>query len=418
MNDPLSAFLRYLALERDASPHTLRSYRSDLAEFGRFVGPGKALDAVDARTVRGYLAHLHARRLEPASVGRKLAALRSWFRFLVRRGALQRNAAREVRGPRVPKTLVSFLPIDEATALVEGKALRGTARPRDLAILELLYASGLRVSELAALTLDAVDRAGRTVRVLGKGRKERIVPFGAKAARALEAYLADRAATRGPLFTNHRGGRLTPRAIPAGNKPRGGSLSLRWKQAEAPVGPAERGDPVSSGFSDQLVAVLPRLRRFARGLAGSASEADDLVQAACERALAREHQFQEGTRFDSWMFRIVQTIWIDQLRARDVRKEGGDVEDERMGSDAAVRSVEARLALAEVRRAVQHLPAEQRNVLMLVTVEGLSYKEAAEVAGVPVGTIMSRLARARIALQQQLDSGAGVRRSATDAEAQ
>jgi len=215
MNDPLSAFLRYLALERDASPHTLRSYRSDLAEFGRFVGPGKALDAVDARTVRGYLAHLHARRLEPASVGRKLAALRSWFRFLVRRGALQRNAAREVRGPRVPKKLVSFLPIDEATALVEGKALRGTARPRDLAILELLYASGLRVSELAALTLDAVDRAGRTVRVLGKGRKERIVPFGAKAARALEAYLADRAATRGPLFTNHRGARLTPRAIHA-----------------------------------------------------------------------------------------------------------------------------------------------------------------------------------------------------------
>ena len=195
-------------------------------------------------------------------------------------------------------------------------------------------------------------------------------------------------------------------------------MSLRWKQAEAPVRAAERGDPVNPRFSDQLVAVLPRLRRFARGLAGSASEADDLVQAACERALARSHQFQEGTRFDSWMFRIVQTIWIDQLRARDVRKEGGDVEDERMGSDAAVRSVEARLALAEVRRAVQHLPAEQRNVLMLVTVEGLSYKEAAEVAGVPVGTIMSRLARARVALQQQLDSGAGVRRSATDAEAQ
>lgn len=192
-------------------------------------------------------------------------------------------------------------------------------------------------------------------------------------------------------------------------------MSFRWKQAEAPVRAAERGDPVGPGFGDQLVAVLPRLRRFARGLAGSASEADDLVQAACERALARAHQFQEGTRFDSWMFRIVQTIWIDQLRARDVRKESGDVEDERLGSDAAVRSVEARLALAEVRRAVDRLPTEQRSVLMLVTVEGLSYKEAAEVAGVPVGTIMSRLARARIALQQQLDSGAGVRRSAKDA---
>src|SRR5437763_15545529 len=181
--------------------------------------------------------------------------------------------------------------------------------------------------------------------------------------------------------------------------------------------PPERG-PVSALFSERLVATLPRLRRFARGLAGSASEADDLVQAACERALAREHQFQEGTRFDSWMFRIVQTIWIDQLRAREVRKEGGDVEDERLGSDAAVRSVEARLALAEVRRAVDRLPTDQRTVLMLVTVEGLSYKEAAEVAGVPVGTIMSRRARARIALQQQLDSGAGVRRRARDANAQ
>ncbi len=78
---------------------------------------------------------------------------------------------------------------------------------------------------------------------------------------------------------------------------------------------------MSPSFSDQLIAVLPRLRRFARGLAGSAAEADDLVQAACERALARAHQFQEGTRFDSWMFRIVQTIWIDQIRARDVRRE-------------------------------------------------------------------------------------------------
>ena len=195
-------------------------------------------------------------------------------------------------------------------------------------------------------------------------------------------------------------------------------MSLRWKQAEAPVRAADRGDPVSQRFSDQLIAVLPRLRRFARGLTGSATEADDLVQAACERALAREHQFQEGTRFDSWMFRIVQTIWIDQLRSRDVRKEDGDVAEERLGSDAPVRGVEARIALSEVRRAVDLLPPDQRTTLMLVTVEGLSYKEAAAVAGVPVGTIMSRLARARIALQQQLESGAGVRRSTRDAEAQ
>src|ERR671938_1740398 len=106
---------------------------------------------------------------------------------------------------------------------------------------------------------------------------------------------------------------------------------------------------MSAAFSDQLIAVLPRLRRCARGLTGSATEADDLVQAACERALAREHQFQEGTRFDSWMFRIVQTLWIDQLRARDVRKEDAEVAEERLGSDAPVRGLEARLALAEIR---------------------------------------------------------------------
>ena len=162
--------------------------------------------------------------------------------------------------------------------------------------------------------------------------------------------------------------------------------------------------PTSDQFADQLIAVLPRLRRFARGLSRSVTDADDLVQAACERALARRHQFQEGTRFDSWMFRIVQTIWIDQVRARDVRKENGDVAEEHLGSDEPVRRVEARLALDEVRRAVHRLSPDQRTALLLVTVEGLSYKEAAEVMQVPVGTIMSRLARARLALQLQLDA--------------
>jgi RNA polymerase sigma-70 factor (ECF subfamily) len=195
-------------------------------------------------------------------------------------------------------------------------------------------------------------------------------------------------------------------------------LSFRWKHDAAPVRATESADPARARFSDQLVAVLPKLRRFARGLTGKAAEADDLVQAACERALARAHQFEEGTRFDSWMFRIVQTIWIDQLRAREVRKEDGDVAEERLGSDAPVRRIEARLALAEIRQAVELLPPDQRTTLMLVTVEGLSYKEAAAVAGVPVGTIMSRLARARVALHQQLDAGGGVRRSGKNAAAQ
>jgi RNA polymerase sigma-70 factor (ECF subfamily) len=194
-------------------------------------------------------------------------------------------------------------------------------------------------------------------------------------------------------------------------------LSFDWKHAEAPARAVQPADPVDAQFSTQLIAVLPRLRRFARGLAGKAADADDLVQAACERALARAHQYEAGTRLDSWMFRIVQTIWIDQVRARDVRKEDGDVAEERLGSDEPVRRIEARLELAEVRLAVERLPPDQRTTLMLVTVEGLSYKEAAAVAGVPVGTIMSRLARARTALQQLLDAGAGVRRSANNAEA-
>jgi RNA polymerase sigma-70 factor (ECF subfamily) len=195
-------------------------------------------------------------------------------------------------------------------------------------------------------------------------------------------------------------------------------LSFRWKQAEATADAAERKEPASAQFGEQLIAMLPRLRRFARGLAGAAAEADDLVQAACERALARAHQFQEGTRFDSWMYRIVQTIWIDQIRARDVRKEDAEIAEERLGSDAPVRRIEARLALAEVRNAIECLPRDQRTALMLVTVEGLSYKEAAAVADVPVGTIMSRLARARIALQQHLAAGSAVRRSTTNAQAQ
>ncbi|HEV2302947.1 MAG TPA: RNA polymerase sigma factor [Stellaceae bacterium] len=194
-------------------------------------------------------------------------------------------------------------------------------------------------------------------------------------------------------------------------------MSLRQKLAGAPLR-LVAGGAAEPRFGDQLVAALPRLRRFARGLTGSAVEADDLVQAACERALSRRHQFEEGTRFDSWMFRIVQTIWIDQIRARDIRKEEKEIAEERLGSDEPVRRVEARLALEEVRRALDRLPPDQRTVLLLVTVDGLSYREAAEVVRVPVGTIMSRLARARIALQAELDAWGSGRGSEADAAAQ
>jgi RNA polymerase sigma-70 factor, ECF subfamily len=175
---------------------------------------------------------------------------------------------------------------------------------------------------------------------------------------------------------------------------------------------------VSGSFNDQLIALLPRLRRFARGLTGSAVEADDLVQAACERALSRTHQFQEGTRFDSWMFRIVQTIWIDQLRARRTRKEESEAVAEQIGTDLPRQLAEARLQLDEVQAALKTIPPEQRAALLLVTVEGLSYKEAAEIAQVPVGTIMSRLARARVALQARLGVPGDLNRSWDNAAAQ
>ncbi len=174
---------------------------------------------------------------------------------------------------------------------------------------------------------------------------------------------------------------------------------------------------MSASFSDQLIAVLPRCGDLLRALSGSPVEADDLVQAACERALTRAHQFQEGTRFDSWMFRIVQTIWIDQVRAQGVRREGTEHEGMQIGTDEPVRRAEARLALQEVRTVLAQLPIDQRTALLLVTVDGMSYKEAAEVAAVPIGTIMSRLARARLALQAKLDAGDALRRSVDDGAA-
>ena len=199
MKDPLAAFLRHLAVERNASAHTLRSYRTDLDEFQRFLADrdGGSLAATDARAVRAWLAALHARGLQPASIGRKLAALRSCLRFLVRRGVMAANPAREVRGPRQPRKLVSFLPIDEAADLVDARNAT----------------DGARVSELAGLDIHALDRTERTVRVLGKGRKERIVPYGTKAAQALETWLGRRGEHAGAVFTNGRGGRLGVRSV-------------------------------------------------------------------------------------------------------------------------------------------------------------------------------------------------------------
>lgn len=151
----------------------------------------------------------------------------------------------------------------------------------------------------------------------------------------------------------------------------------------------------------EIAALLPRLRRFARGLARSAEEADDLVQGACERALRSIGSWQPGTRLDSWMFRIVHNLWIDTLRKRRIDLSVDLAETDIPGEDGR-RIVAGRLELADVRAAIARLPADQRDVLVLVCIEDASYREAAAILDVPIGTITSRLARARQALAAAL----------------
>ncbi len=156
-------------------------------------------------------------------------------------------------------------------------------------------------------------------------------------------------------------------------------------------------------LNSEIVAMLPRLRRFARALTGQASDADDVVQIAVERALTRLHQFQDGTRFDSWMFTILRNAWIDETRtqARRTRVFAPAELGERVGDDGAG-AMHARLEASEMWKAMQALPGDQREAIALVCVEGLAYREAADALGVPIGTLTSRLARGREALQKML----------------
>lgn len=161
---------------------------------------------------------------------------------------------------------------------------------------------------------------------------------------------------------------------------------------------------MSQSFEKQVLDLLPRLRRFAIGLAGSTHDGDDLCQMTIERALARRHQWQEGTRLDSWMYRIMRNIFIDEGRATTRRRETF-VDEEAgvaVGGDGAQ---EAAVELSMVDRAMASLPDEQREAVLLVMVEGWSYKEAAEIVGCPVGTLNSRLVRGRDALLALLENG-------------
>jgi integrase/recombinase XerC len=204
----------------NASPHTITAYESDLHQFVDYFSPPEmeppAPSDFDVLKIREWLASLYDQKLSATSIRRKLAALRVFFRFLVREGLAPINAPRLLRTPRSPKTLPEVMSTEQTNALLDGVAAGKLERPypgRDLAILEFLYGCGLRVSELVGLNLDDVDRAERWLRVRGKGRKERQVPFGGKAADALDRYLEARNSREPAVFLNHRGGRLTDRGV-------------------------------------------------------------------------------------------------------------------------------------------------------------------------------------------------------------
>jgi len=232
MEQLLTQFLEHLRYERNLSEHTLRNYQSDLQQFYDYLAPahpktgkrnGPALSAVDHITVREWLATLHTAQKQKTSIARKLSALRTFFQFLVREGMLEMNPAKLVSTPRLEKKLPKHLSIEEAVKFVETPNAETDLGKRDRAMLELMYATGVRVAELTKLNLGHIDFKNRLIRVTGKRRKERIVPFGEPALAALRNYLDVRegfldsapVSEREPeaLFLNYQGTRITTRSV-------------------------------------------------------------------------------------------------------------------------------------------------------------------------------------------------------------
>lgn len=223
MDNAIRAFLTFLEVERGASPATIRGYESDLRQFQGFLRVFQATarrspapQSVDPGLIRGYLVWLDSKRERKSSLARKLAALRSFFRYLVRDGRLDRSPADDVRTPKLPRHLPRVLSKDDAAALMEFPAGHGVRSRRDRAILETLYSTGARVSELVGLNLEDLNLEDGLVRLRGKGRKERMVPVGAVAVEALTDYcggMTPSGASETPVFRNARGRRLTTRTV-------------------------------------------------------------------------------------------------------------------------------------------------------------------------------------------------------------
>lgn len=225
MEDAIRAFMTFLEVERNASPETIRNYRSDLHQLAVFLQPphGKPrslrVDHVTTDDLRRYLHWLDRKGEKASSLARKLACVRSWYRFLMREGVCPHNPAEEIRTPRLPKALPRVLTKDDANALMEFPEGASILSLRDRALLETLYSTGARVSEAVGMNLGDIDQTQGLVHLRGKGRKERIVPIGDVALQAIRDYRGSlqRSAVQprpsAPVFLNHRGGRLTTRSV-------------------------------------------------------------------------------------------------------------------------------------------------------------------------------------------------------------
>jgi integrase/recombinase XerC len=221
ISDEVDAFLAYMRVERGASDETIRAYGSDLARFVEYVGESRGEKAraseLKVSHLRGYLAARYP-DLEPASLSRNVSTLKSFWKFLLARGYTEQNPAEVLRAPKVPKALRNFLTVDEIFALLEQSVGDDPLAARDVALLELAYSTGLRVSELVGLCREDIDLDQGWLRTVGKGDKERVVPIGQKAIDATRRYLARRgelapASDEPAVFVNFRGGRLSARSV-------------------------------------------------------------------------------------------------------------------------------------------------------------------------------------------------------------
>jgi integrase/recombinase XerC len=226
MDDAVAEFLRHLSLEKNASALTIKSYREDLTQAALFLsghaGGNGAVGAVTSRHLRAFMVWLHDQGYAKTTIARRIAAVRSWFRFLCRRGVVTTNPADGLRGPRPDKNLPNFLPEADVGKLLSAPTDDTPLQQRDRALLETLYSAGMRVSEATGLNLSDLDLADGVATVRGKGKRERLVFFGASAKEALAVWIEARTALLARLkttaaveaiFLNKNGTRLTPRSV-------------------------------------------------------------------------------------------------------------------------------------------------------------------------------------------------------------